>query len=54
MTLFPEDILNIPNYFFHNDENLNKVLEITSTEYKSALIMKASKVLSEDKLISLI
>ncbi|MDD2870531.1 MAG: hypothetical protein PHS49_00945 [Candidatus Gracilibacteria bacterium] len=54
MTLFPEDILHIPNSFFQNDENLSKVLEITSGEYKSALIMKASKVLGEEKLISLI
>lgn len=54
MTLFPEDILNIPNEFFQKDENLSKALEITSTEHKSALIMKASKVLTEDKLISLI
>ncbi len=54
MTLFPEDILNIPDDFFKDEKNIENILKITNKNDKNLVIIKASKIINEDLLINLI
>jgi hypothetical protein len=54
MKIFADDLLQIPNEFFNKEENIENLLKITDERDKVVLIMKASRIISNEKLINVI